>query len=131
MPKLELSFIITATVALMSFISPILTTLINNRHQLKIKKLELKQKQYEDTVIYKRNIFENYVSALSKLSAYATGDSIKEYGNYYSLAYMYLSENLQSEMSKINGLVLDHKWEMIFPLLEDLIPKIYKVLHTM
>lgn len=131
MPKLDLSFTITAIVALMSLFSPIITTLINNCYQLKIKKLEYKQKQYEDTVVYKRNIFENYVSSLSKLSAYATDDTIKDYGKYYSLAFMYLPEDLQNDMSKINLIVLEHKWSDVFPLLENLIPKINKILQTM
>jgi hypothetical protein len=131
LPKLDLSFTITAIVALISLISPIITTLLNNRHQLKIRKLELAQKHNENTVLYMRNIFENYVSALSKVSSYATVESITEYGKYYSLAYMYLPENLQSEMSKINKLVIARDYDNIAPLLEDLIPKIYKVLQTM
>jgi hypothetical protein len=131
MPKLELSFTITAIVALMSLLSPIITTLLNNRHQLKIRKLELDQKQSENTVLYMRNIFENYVSALGKLPAYPTNEALAEYGKYYSLAYMYLPENLQSDMSDINILVLEHIWDRIPPLLEKLIPKINKVLQTM
>ncbi len=131
MPKLDLSFTITAIVALIALISPIFTTLLNNRHQLKIKKLELAQKQSENTVLYKRNIFENYVSALSKLSAHPSNETLEEYGKYYSLAYMYLPESLQGDMSKINSHVLNHNWENISPLFENLIPKIYKVLQTM
>lgn len=131
MPKLELSFTITAIVALISLISPIVTTLLNNRHQLKIRKLELAQKQSENTVLYMRNIFENYVSALGKLPAHATNEALEEYGKYYPLAYMYLPENLQSDMSDINILVLEHMWDRIPPLLEKLIPQINKVLQTM
>ncbi len=82
-------------------------------------------------MIYKRNIFENYVSALGKLSANATTESAAEYGKYYSLAYMYLPDYLQSEISKINKLVIERDWDNISPLLEVLIPKIYKVLQTM
>lgn len=131
MPKLDISFTITAIVALVALISPIITTLLNNRHQLNIRKLELAQKHTENTVLYKRNIFENYVSALGKLNANPTPETLDEYGKYYSLAYMYLPDCLQSEMSTINKLVLGHMWKDISQLLEKLIPKIYKVLQTM
>lgn len=131
MPKLDLSFTITAIVALIALISPIITTLLNNRHQLKIRKLELEQKQSENSVLYKRNIFENYVSSLSKLTANPTNESLSEYGKCYSLAYMYLPESIQGDMSKINGIVMIRDWDSIPPLLENMIPKIHKVLQTM
>jgi len=56
MPEISLSFTITAIIALCALISPIATTLLNNRHQLKIKELELKQKHYEVTEVI-REIF--------------------------------------------------------------------------
>ena len=44
MPKIELTITISVILALAAIISPIFTAIINNRYQLKLKKLELKQK---------------------------------------------------------------------------------------
>ncbi len=59
MPQIDMTITISVIVALAAIVSPILTAIINNRYQLKLKKLELKQKEYEQTVLYKRKIFEN------------------------------------------------------------------------
>ena len=36
MPKIDLSFGVTAIIAICALLSPILTALLNNRHQIKI-----------------------------------------------------------------------------------------------
>ena len=38
MPKIDLSFGVTAIIAICALLSPILTALLNNRHQIKIKR---------------------------------------------------------------------------------------------
>ena len=52
MLNLDLSFTITAIIALISLISPILTAIINNWHDSKIRKLESKNRGYRATDLY-------------------------------------------------------------------------------
>ena len=40
MPKIDLSFGVTAIIAICALLSPILTALLNNRHQIKIKRMD-------------------------------------------------------------------------------------------
>lgn len=50
--KLDLTVTITAILGIAAIISPIATALINNRHQLKLKKLEYQQKEKESSYFY-------------------------------------------------------------------------------
>lgn len=105
MPKIDLTLTITAIVALAAIISPICTAIINNRYQLKIKKMEQKQKEYEQTVLYKRNIFENYLRNLNEVFQHLSNESLSGYAQYYPLAYMYLPEEKREKLSHVNHLL--------------------------
>ena len=61
--KLDLTITVTAILGIAAIISPIATTIINNRYQLKLKKLEFQQIHLEKTTYYIRSIFEK-LSAL-------------------------------------------------------------------
>ena len=50
MPEIDLTISISVILAVCAIISPIATTLINNRYQLKLKDLEYQQKEKEDSV---------------------------------------------------------------------------------
>ena len=102
MPQIELTITISVILALAAIISPIFTTVINNRYQLKIKKLEVKQKEYEQTVLYKRNIFENYLRYLNDVFQNPTNESMSGYAQYYPLAFMYLPPDVQQKLSVVN-----------------------------
>lgn len=52
---------ISFTLAVCSFISSVLTVVLNNRYLLKVKRMELQQKEMENTTLYIRNILENYL----------------------------------------------------------------------
>lgn len=86
MPKIDLTVTVSIIIALCAIISPILTAIINNHHQLKLRKLELREKQYENTIVYQRSIFENYLRASGKCITHANPDALREYGEYYLIA---------------------------------------------
>lgn len=102
MPKIDLTISITVIVAIAAIISPVITTLLNNHYQLKIKKMEMQQKQYEDTVLYRRQVIENYLQALSVIMQNFSRSNLEIYAKYYSIAYLYLPDTIQEEMSNIN-----------------------------
>lgn len=102
MPQIDLTITISVILAFTAIISPIFTTIINNRYQLKIKRLEVKQKEYEQTILYKRNIFENYLRYLNDVFQNPTKESLSGYAQYYPLASLYLPPNVQKKLSSIN-----------------------------
>lgn len=75
MPKIDLSFGVTAIIAICALLSPILTALLNNRHQIKIKRMDERRAADESDFLHRRNIFENYVSAAGACLNYGGGET--------------------------------------------------------
>ena len=80
MPKFDLTISISVILTICAIISPIATTIINNRYQIKIKKIELQQEHFKNTVLYKRSIYENYLKYAGRCISSPDPDSLKKYG---------------------------------------------------
>ena len=65
MPSIEISFTITSIIALMALISPIFVTIINNKHHLKLKQIELnnniQQQKFDTYYLDKSNAFRSFL----------------------------------------------------------------------
>lgn len=131
MPKIDLTISVTAILGIAAIVSPVLTTLLNNHHLFRIKKLELKQNEYEQTVLYKRNIFEQFLQGLSQLSQYQSEEHLALYSKYYPLAYMYLPSDVQKTLSELNLLILSKSWKEIGKYVDRLTTEIYTVLKAL
>lgn len=121
----DLSFTITAIIALISLISPILTTMINNWHDTKIKKLELQNRIYEQTVIYKRDIILSYLSSVGKCISYCEATDLKDYGFYYARSIALITDDNTIElMQNLNQEIVKHSWDSASTIFHTLIPYI-------
>lgn len=110
MPNIDLTVTISVIVALCAIISPILTTIINNLFQIKLKRLESSQKRYEDTVLHKREIFENFLSAFNQVCQLPTNEAIAQYSSSYSLVYIYLPKKVRDDLGTVNLLINNKKY---------------------
>lgn len=123
---MNLNVLISAIVAASSVTAPIFTTLINNKHQLKMKKLELEQKHYDDEVTFQKNIFNEYLHKAGLL--YGSGFSkkaLEEYGDAYAIALLYAPEEIRKLMIKANNFALkEPDWKFFLKEIEELAPKI-------
>lgn len=127
MPKFDLTISISVIVALCAIISPILTTIINNRYQIEIKRIELSQQEYRESVLYYRNVYENYLKHAGRCIYFADQDAQKDYGEYYYSALMYAPQDIQTDMIKANNLMLENKFDDASNIIEIIATKI----HTM
>lgn len=130
-PEIDISITISVIVALCAIVSPILTAIINNCHQTKIKKLELSEERYKNTVVYKREIFENYLKFAGRCIAYSDDSALQEYGKYYLLALMYAPSHLQQEMIETHDLMRTYHWPEATRKFEELTPKIHAILQQL
>lgn len=96
--------------AITAILAPVLVAIINNRHQYKLKKMELEQKSYEQSVLHKREIFEKFLSAFNKACQLQTEDAISEYSSCYSLVYVHLPKPVRDELGEINLLIKQDNW---------------------
>ncbi len=88
----DITITITTVIAIISLISPIITTLLNNHYQLKIKRLEAMDKRYNDLILYKINALQSYCQSLSKIIIYPNEESFIEYGKDFGKAIIYMTE---------------------------------------
>lgn len=54
------------TVAAIGIIAPVVTTFMNNRHHIKLKKIELANRNYVDNLIHQRNLVEKFLEEINK-----------------------------------------------------------------
>ena len=111
MPKIDLTITISVVIAVCAIISPMITTAMTHHHQAKLKKLELADTTYKNTVLYKRTIFENYLKYAGRCTSYSDDSAMQEYGECYLLALMYAPSDLQQEMKETHALMLEYHWK--------------------
>ncbi len=110
MPNIDLTISITTILALVAIVSPILTTIINNIFQLILISKEKKQKHYEQDILHRREIFENFLSAFNEVCHRHNNATISRYASSYSLVYIYLPEKVRNDLGKINLLIANSEW---------------------
>ena len=77
----KISSLMPSITAIVAIIAPVLIAIINNHHQYRLKKMELEQKSYEQSVLHKREIFEKFLSAFNKVCQLQTENVISEYSS--------------------------------------------------
>lgn len=127
--KFDPTVTIPTVLALCAILSPILVAIINNRHQMKLKKIELKQQEIQNTLLHKRDVIEGYLSAVGRCIHYQDAESIKLYGESYSLALMFLPSEIISSMNTVDDLIRHHKYENASMWMPDIAAKLYEVSH--
>lgn len=131
MPKIDLTITISVILSLSAIVSPILTALINNRYLLRLKKLDLQQQHIENTILYKRNIFECYLKYVGRCINFSDTNAQKDYGEYYFLALTYAPDDIRELMIEINHEITYANLDIATELLEKVTPKIHTMLKTM
>ena len=122
--------IIMAIIALVSVITPSITTWQNNNFRLKLKELDNRQKELEKDKWYKREIFENYVCSLSKTILNQNAENLSELGKYYALSYLYAPENLKAKMSDCQILMKNWDFTKAKPIVDEIITDISALIRS-
>lgn len=129
----KLSTIVTISVAIAAIISPILTALINNKHQTKIKKMELEHDHYEKAVTYQRNIFENYLRITGHYigSEFEDYEDQKKYNDAYLSILLYTPDELKSLLVNANKFIIQKDLKQSLASFELIATKIRDHLNTL
>ncbi|PWL65967.1 MAG: hypothetical protein DBY26_06775 [Amedibacillus dolichus] len=103
---------ILVVIAIASVISPIITAIINNIYQLRLKKIELKQQQYNRDVQRIINILEHYCETVCcvLIRNSVKSEPLSEYSNSYGIAVLYLDNNDVQTANKINELIYQQNY---------------------
>lgn len=108
-PSIDLTLTLSGVLAVSSILSGILATIINNRYQLKLHTMDLRQRNTENTTHYYRDIFEKYLKACSKhLKDYGVPNHI-EYTECYLTALLYAPDAIASKMQTLDTCITSGK----------------------
>ena len=121
--NIDLSITISVILALSAILSPIIVAIINNRHQRKMKQLEMANE-------HKIRAIEEYMSKLVEYITRPSSHVRKEYGYSFGQALLYVSSSNRKLMIEIDNLVKDYcKMENIADKIETLAQKLQRELE--
>lgn len=129
--NIDLTVTISVILTLTAIASPIATSIINNIHDSKIKKLELRNKHLQTTIHHRNEIFENYLRYAGRCIAVADINASKEYYEYYFLSLLYVSDELRAEMKVIHQYIENGEYEKTVASLQQITPKLYGLLQEL
>ena len=127
----DLTVTISVILGVSAILAPVFTAMLNNHHKNKIRKQDRKERQRQETIVYKRKILEQY---LQKASVYVhTQNKLNspEYAEAYSLAYLYVPEAIRDDMKQLDALICDHKYESYYPAFIKVQSSITSILQSM
>lgn len=127
MPKFDMTISISVIVALCAILSPMITAIINNRYQIKLKRMELLQQEHQDSALYHRSVYENYLKHAGRCIYLSDQDALKEYGEFYYSALMYAPPDIRSDMIEANKLMYEINYDEASALIEGIAVKIHAI----
>lgn len=131
MPKVDLTVTISVIIAICAIISPIITTLLNNHHLYKMRKLDDAAQLRKDSYFYKRGVYEDYLRYTSQCLTNPSASTSNEYGKTYALALIYFPDELQEQLIAINEAISNHMWANALSNLNGIAPVIRKQIQKM
>ena len=129
--EIDLTITITVVIAVCAIVSPIITTLLNNHHLYKMRKLDMKLDTEQKARFYKRDVYEDYLKTAGKCIACSNNENMSAYGEAYMLALIYFPSELRNELIHINDYVVKCNRDQAITLLNQLAPKIHTILQSM
>ena len=104
--QIKLEWTVTAILAVSAILSPIITTILNNRHLRKMRLLELKREEYKETVVYKRNVIEAYIKTAGGCIQHPSPNQRIEYADTFGSAVVYVPDEVRTKMIEIDNYIL-------------------------
>ena len=99
MPEVDLTVTISVIIALCAILSPILTAIINNCHDTKLKKLEYEHLEREEERKHERELYEGYIRAAGSCIQYPGKEQKTNFGEHSSLlAYAVPDEEIRKDI---------------------------------
>ena len=87
-----------------ALLSPGIITWVNNRHQLKLRKLEIEEQRKN----HSQEIIDGFFRSAGVCSRVLNTASLSEYGQYSSLIYFYLPSEFHADITAINNAANHH-----------------------
>ena len=105
------AWIMLALTLVISIISPVITTYLNNRFQLKRIKLENENKEKEVYYQKRQATIDAFISSTGKCIFLANSNSYRELGEAFYSIYLYVPSSLWPDIDKLLELANKGNWD--------------------
>ena len=95
-----------------TIISPIITTILTNRHQIKLRDKDIQQKALEKYGDQRFNAINNFISKVGRCLSYADEQSMLGVGEAYHCIYQYVPTDFWSELDEFFCLLTSYKFDV-------------------
>ena len=119
-----LYLIISCVTMFSAIVSPILTAIINNRHQLKLRKLEIQEKHQYESNLHKQKMLETILINLGACAYNPTPEALSDYGRYYALAFQIFPVSCHPLLRQLNASIIGVSEDSAEKLYEELAIKL-------
>ena len=106
---METTVIISLITALAAIIAPVITAVVNNRTNLKLKRIEEHENRLKNIDLHEREILEKALSSIGIMMSYNDNDSIKDSCRSILTAVAYVDSGTGAGLMTIVRSVLDEK----------------------
>lgn len=90
---------------------PLITSHLNNKHQLKMYKLKAREKQVVALNNARISVLTSFISNTGKCISHTSLDNISDFGFSYFSAYQYIPEEHWGELDKLYEFVIGDQWD--------------------
>lgn len=99
--EIDLSITITAIIAVVALVTPLITTHLNNNHQLELRKLELNEDNKKLSNLHKKEIFEEFLKSAGRYISNPSSEHTKLFSEQCLVISLYLPDDLSSDVLDI------------------------------
>lgn len=103
---------------------PLITAIITNIHQTKLRKMDLEEK-YADQ---RSQVIHAFISNIGKLFTYGNSQDLQNYGASYHLVYAYVSDDLWDKLDQLYSFLQSGEYDKAQPLYVDVTHKLAAIL---
>lgn len=84
-----------------TIVGPIVTTILTNRHQLKLRKLDIYENQYKDFTNRRKQIIENFISYTGQYIANSHTEDLKKCAYHFFPVYAYAPHSMWDKLDML------------------------------
>ncbi len=127
----DLTVTISVILGCAAVVAPVLTALINNRHNKKMRVLEIQHEKYKDTVVYQRKLIETYLQKTAKCIESNTYDTTSEYAESFGAVSLYLPDDLRKIVVALDKAIFEDEWDVAHKKFIELLPELTAIVQKL
>ena len=129
--KVDLTITISVILGFSAVVAPVLTALINNRHNRKMRLLELQHEKYKETVVYQRKLIETYLQKTAKCIESKTNDQTNEYAESFGAVSLYLPDEQRKTVVALDKAIYKNEWDVAHEKFIAMLPELTTILQKL